>query len=95
MPDDLLPGIEVPPQAARGEPAPTLGPSLGVDSLRWLKPVYAGDEIVFSGRIVAKRESTSQPRWGIVSIESTGVNQRGETVFSCIGHFFVAKTEDG
>ena len=62
---------------ARGEPAPSLGPSLGVDELRWLKPVFAGDRISFSGRIVGKRESGSQPGWGIVSIESTGVEPSG------------------
>lgn len=78
---------------ARGEPAPNLGPSLGVDALKWLKPVYVGDEIAFTGRIVAKRESASWPGWGIVSIESTGVNQRGEPVFSCVGHILVAKTQ--
>jgi acyl dehydratase len=86
---------EIEAARARGEPATNLGPSLGVDALSWLKPVYAGDEIAFSGRIVAKRESSSRPGWGIVSVESTGVNQRGETVFSCVGHILVAKTEDG
>jgi acyl dehydratase len=85
---------EIEAARARGEPAPNLGPSLGIDELKWLKPVYVGDEITFSGRIVAKRESGSRPGWGIVSVESTGVNQSGETVFSCVGHILVAKTED-
>ena len=80
---------------ARGEPAPNLGPLLGVDALKWLKPIYVNDEIAFSGRIVAKRESASLPGWGIVSIETAGINQRGEPVFSCIGHILVAMTERG
>jgi acyl dehydratase len=84
---------EIEAARARGEPAPNLGPSLGIDALKWQKPVYVGDEIVFSGRIVAKRDLDSRPGWGIVSIESTGVNQRGEPVFACISHFMVAKTE--
>ena len=75
---------------ARSEPAPPLGPSLGFDDLKWMKPVYAGDEIAFSGKVVAKRESGSRPGWGIVSIESIGVNQKGEQVFTCTGHVFVA-----
>lgn len=79
----------------RGEAAPHLGPLLGIDALKWLKPVYANDKIAFSSRFVAKRESASLPGWGIVSIESTGVNQRGEPVFACIGQFLVAKAEDG
>jgi acyl dehydratase len=86
---------EIEAARARGEPAPNLGPSLGFDALKWLKPVYAGDEITFHGRIVAKRDSDSQPGWGIVSIESTGVNQSGEAVFSCISHFLVAKIDEG
>jgi len=85
-------GGEIEQANARGEPAPKLGPSLGFDDLKWMKPVYAGDAIAYSGRIVAKRESGSRPGWGIVSIESSGVNQRGETVFVCTGHLFMART---
>ena len=81
---------EIEASRARGEAAPNLGPSLGFDDLKWRKPVYAGDTIAFAGRIVSKRASDSQPGWGIVSIESTGVNQHGETVFSFVGHVLVA-----
>jgi acyl dehydratase len=77
----------------RGEPAPQFGPSPGVDDLKWLKPVYAGDDIAFSGCIVAKRVSSSRPGWGLVSIETTGVNRTGEPVFSCVGHVFAALIE--
>jgi acyl dehydratase len=79
----------------RGETAPQFGLSPGVDELKWLKPVYAGDDISFSGRIVAKRESGSRPGWGLVSIETVGVNKKGEPVFSCIGHVFAAMTAGG
>ena len=70
---------EIEAARARGAPAPNLGPSLGCDNLKWMKPVYAGDEINFAGRVVSKRESASRPGWGIVSIETTGTNQRGRT----------------
>jgi acyl dehydratase len=76
--------------AARGEPAPALGPSPGFDDLKWLKPVYAGDEITYAGRIVEKRETKSRPGWGIISMEVTGANQKGEPVFAYTGHVFVA-----
>jgi acyl dehydratase len=82
---------EIEATRARGEPTRNLGPALGVDTLKWQKPVYAGDTIYFAGRIVDKRASGSRPGWGIVSIETTGVNQDGDTVFSCVGHFLVAK----
>jgi len=75
---------------ARGEPVPRFGPSPGFDDLKWMRPVNAGDTITFTDRIVAKRETKSRPGWGIVSTETTGVNQRGEPVFSIIGHVFAA-----
>jgi acyl dehydratase len=78
---------------ARGEPAPALGPSPGFDNLKWLKPVYAGDEIAYSGRIVDKRMTQSRPGWGIISMEVTGANQKGEPVFAYTGHVFVAMGE--
>lgn len=76
--------------AARGRPAPPFGPSPGFDDLKWLKPVFVDDRIAFSGEVIAKRPSKSRPAWGIVSIETTGTNQKGEPVFSYTGHVFVA-----
>ena len=78
--------------AAKGIVPPSLGPSPGFDNLKWLKPVYAGDEIRYAGRIVAKREAASRPGWGIISMEVTGTNQKGEPVFAYTGHVFVAMT---
>lgn len=72
-----------------------LGPSLGIDDLKWLKPVFAGDEIAFAGHITGKRDSDSRPGWGIVSIETSGANQKGEPVFICTSHILVAKIETG
>jgi acyl dehydratase len=76
--------------AERGEPLPQFGPSPGFDDLKWLRPVFAGDTITYSGKIVAKRESKSRPGWAIVSMETTGVNQAGEPVFVFTGHVFAA-----
>jgi acyl dehydratase len=67
-----------------------LGPSPGFDDLKWLRAVYPGDTVTFAGRIVSKRESRSRPGWGIVTLETTGANQNGETVFVVIGHVFAA-----
>ena len=49
------------------------------------------DEIAFTGTIVAKRQSRSRPGWGIVSIETTGVNQKGEPVISFVSVAFVER----
>ncbi|MCJ2048226.1 MaoC family dehydratase [Methylobacterium sp. J-070] len=67
--------------AARG-PVPEAGPSPGFKNLRWLKPVYAGDTVRFSTRLTDKRASASRPGWGLAFARNTGVNQRGEPVFS-------------
>ena len=86
---------EIERAAASGRQASPLGPSPGFDNLKWLKPVYPDDTITFTGQIAAKRESSSRPGWGIVSIETRGTNQAGEPVFAHTGHVFVAKAKTG
>lgn len=73
---------------ALNAPAVRFGPSPGFDDLKWLKPVYAGDTISYVDKVVAKRETRSRPGWAIVSMETTGTNQKGEVVFSVVGHVF-------
>jgi acyl dehydratase len=73
---------------ARGERPARLGPSPGFKHLRWIRPVFAGDSIRYTSAIYEMRTSASRPDWGIVRHYNTGVNQRGETVFSFIGSVF-------
>lgn len=80
---------------SEGRTAAPLGPSPGFDDLRWLRAVYPGDTVTFTGRVVAKRESASKPAWGLVTVETTGVNQNGETVFVVTGHIFAARGRPG
>lgn len=54
--------------------------SPGVDDLRWLRPVYPGDRITISGRIVDKTPSRSKPEIGSVRTETTVTNQDGVAV---------------
>ena len=49
--------------------------SPGVDELRWLKPVYPGDRITVTGKIVDKTPSRSKPDIGSVRTETTVTNQ--------------------
>ena len=42
-----------------------------------------------------KRESASKPAWGLVTVETTGVNQKGETVFVVTGYVFAPKHHAG
>jgi acyl dehydratase len=83
-------------QARReGRTVKPLGPSPGFDDLKWLRAVYPGDTIDFTARILSKRESASKPAWGIVTFETTGVNQKGETVFLVTAHVFAQRLHPG
>lgn len=61
----------------------TLG-NLGFDKTTFPNPVFIGDTITVSSRVVDKRISKSKPDRGIVTFEHIGTNQRGEVVCSCI-----------
>jgi acyl dehydratase len=76
---------------ARGEPVAELGPSPGFRDLRWLKPVYAGDTIVYASEVVNTRALNSRPGWGLMTIHNTGTNQRGELVISFLSTAFVER----
>jgi acyl dehydratase len=78
-------------EAARGEQVAVWGPSPGFRELRWIKPVLAGDTISFASEIEALRSSSSRPEWGIVEARNSGINQRGEPVFSMIAIAFVPR----
>jgi acyl dehydratase len=73
---------------SRGQRPARLGPSPGFTHLKWLRPVYAGDTITYRSTISGKRVSASRPGWGLAFHRNTGVNQRGEDVFSFDGAVF-------
>lgn len=88
-------GVRARQQAeARGEEFGTGGPSPGFRDLRWLKPVFAGDTLTYSGEIVSVRATASRPGWGIVQSKNVAVNQRGEEVYSFIGSVFLPQRSD-
>ena len=76
---------------ARGEPVAAMGPALGFRELKWLKPVYADDTIDYASEVIETRISQSRPGLGLLSIRSTGVNQRGEPVISFVSTTFVER----
>ena len=75
----------------QGIAPPKLGPSPGFRKLQWLKPVYAGDRITYHSAVADKRPSFSRPDWGLFFHHNTGVNQKGETVFSFDGCVFIER----
>ena len=77
--------------AARGEKVAIWGPSPGFRELRWIKPVLANDTIHFASEVETKRSSEKRPEWGILQARNTGINQRGELVFSFLATAFVPR----
>jgi acyl dehydratase len=76
---------------ARGEEVAVWGPSPGFRDLRWIKPVLAGDTIAYATEVESLRTSEKRPEWGILQARNTGVNQRGELVFSLLATVFVPR----
>src|SRR6478609_6349742 len=76
---------------ARGEEVAVWGPSPGFRDLRWIKPVLAGDTIAYASEVESLRTSEKRPEWGILQARNTGVNQRGEWVFSLLATVFVPR----
>ena len=59
--------------------------SPGLDNIRWLAPVRAGDTITYRRTITAARVSESKPDIGLVHTRWEAVNQRGEKVMTMEG----------
>ncbi len=60
--------------------------SPGLDEIRWKAPVRPGDTLRVAAEVLQTRPSTSKPDRGIVRIQYTALNQRGETVATLIGN---------
>lgn len=56
--------------------------SPGIDELRWKKPVYPGDTLTVSGKIVETRASRSKPDIGSYRTEMKVTNQDGVPVMT-------------
>jgi acyl dehydratase len=57
--------------------------NLGMDEVRFPKPVFHGDTLHMESEVVALRESKSRPDQGLVTFLHRALNQRGEVVASC------------
>lgn len=53
---------------------------LGLEELRWPRPVRAGDELRVEIEVLGVRESRSRPGQGLVKVKNTTFNQRDEVV---------------
>lgn len=66
---------------AAGHQDASLG-AMGIDELRWLRPVRPGDTLRGTSEVVEKKASLSRPEMGIVKSRVTVLNQRDEPVLT-------------
>ena len=57
--------------------------NLGMDEIRFPKPVLHGDTLRVESEVLETRESKSRPNQGIVVFGHRAINQRGEIVAQC------------
>lgn len=75
----------------RGERPAKYGPSPGFEALKWIKPVYVGDTVRYTTRVIEKRDSKSKPDVGLLYFQNEGYNQHGQLVFSLVSKMFVER----
>jgi len=57
--------------------------NLGMDEVRFPKPVFQGDTLRVRSEVLNKRASKSRPGQGIVEFRHEAINQRDEVVATC------------
>ncbi|HKD35904.1 MAG TPA: MaoC family dehydratase [Pirellulales bacterium] len=64
---------------------------LGVDEIRWPRPVRPGDELRVESEVLAIRPSESRPAQGIVKVQTTTFNQANEPVQILVSNILVER----
>jgi acyl dehydratase len=64
---------------------------LGVDELRWPRPVRPGDTLHVEVEVLEVRPSRSHPDRGIVRVRNTTLNQKKEVVQTLVTALFVPR----
>ncbi len=63
--------------------------SPGLDYLKWLEPVKAGDALTGRFEVLEKRRSKSNPARGILKVEEVLQNQHGKVVYESVKTLFL------
>src|SRR5215813_10420601 len=64
---------------------------VGVDELRWLRPVRPGDTLHVETEVLEVRPSKSQADRGVIKVRTTTFNQGGEQVQMYVGNLLVPR----
>lgn len=70
-------------QTTPGAQEASLG-AIGIDELRWLRPVRPGDTLRGTSEVIQKTASRSRPGMGIIRSQVTLFNQKEEAVLTMI-----------
>ncbi len=65
----------------------------GLEFVKWIKPVLAGDTISATSAILEKRVSRTQPSLGIIRLNHKITNQHGVLVCEAQGSIFMRVTD--
>ncbi|WEX10933.1 MaoC family dehydratase [Chelativorans sp. AA-79] len=57
---------------------------LGIDELRWRKPVRPGDVLKVTREVISTERSKSRPEFGVIRSRVTVANQNGEAVMTLV-----------
>jgi acyl dehydratase len=69
--------------------------NLGWTDIKLTYPVYVGDTIYAESICIDKRESSSRPEMGIITMKTRGLNQDGDEVVSWIRTVMIPKRTSG
>ncbi len=72
---------------------PEPGAGLGLQDIRWFKPVFAGDVVTYSTAITAMRNLKSKPQWGL--IEQVNEGHRGSEKIVQFNSKMLVQTRSG
>ena len=64
---------------------------LGVEDLRWPRPVHPGDALRVESEVLGLRPSGSRPDRGIVRVRNTTLNQDGQPVMVAVVNMIVPR----
>ncbi|HEY5818708.1 MAG TPA: MaoC family dehydratase [Mesorhizobium sp.] len=61
-------------------PKPEFGPSPGFRNLKWLKPVFAGETVRYTRKVLNHRPLATRPGWHVMTIWGEGHDSTGDKV---------------
>jgi acyl dehydratase len=64
---------------------------VGVDELRWPRPVRPGDQLHVESEVLDVRPSESRPNQGLIRVRATTLNQNGQAVQVFVANLLVAR----